>query len=297
MFIIYNTFAIAVTQRRSEIGILRALGATRAQIRTLFLAESAIAGLVGTARGRGVRHRRWRAPWRATSAGCSQDVYGIAQSAEDIEIEPWLIRAAVAMGVVTSLIAAVIPGARGGVRRSCEGVAKGPLSIVERRRKPRPPPLGDRVRGRFGGRACCSAAIASSSTRDTCSRCWRRCCSRPRWRCGWRARCGRCSRWMRPVEGTLAADSLIQAPRRTSGTVAALMLSLALVISLGGLARVELRFDFRLDADRAQSRSVRHHGGKPHRRAVSCFRRRWATDCERSKASAKCSWCAACACW
>jgi hypothetical protein len=27
MFIIYNTFAIAVAQRRSEIGILRALGA------------------------------------------------------------------------------------------------------------------------------------------------------------------------------------------------------------------------------------------------------------------------------
>ena len=42
---------------------------------------------------------------------------------------------------------------------------------------------------------------------------------------------------LRPVEGTLAADSLIQAPRRTSGSVAALMLSLALVISLGGLAR------------------------------------------------------------
>ena len=41
MFIIYNSFAIAVTQRRSEIGILRALGATRGQIRTLFLAESA----------------------------------------------------------------------------------------------------------------------------------------------------------------------------------------------------------------------------------------------------------------
>jgi putative ABC transport system permease protein len=29
MFIIYNTFAIAVTQRRAEIGTLRALGATQ----------------------------------------------------------------------------------------------------------------------------------------------------------------------------------------------------------------------------------------------------------------------------
>ena len=45
MFIIYNSFAIAVTQRRSEIGILRALGATRGQIRTLFLGESAVTGL------------------------------------------------------------------------------------------------------------------------------------------------------------------------------------------------------------------------------------------------------------
>jgi putative ABC transport system permease protein len=43
--------------------------------------------------------------------------------------------------------------------------------------------------------------------------------------------------WLRPVEGTLAADSLLQAPRRTSGAVAALMLSLALVVALGGLTR------------------------------------------------------------
>jgi putative ABC transport system permease protein len=40
-----------------------------------------------------------------------------------------------------------------------------------------------------------------------------------------------------PVEGTLAADSLIQSPRRTSGALTALMLSIALVIALGGMAR------------------------------------------------------------
>src|SRR5438477_4853550 len=51
MFIIYNSFAIAVTQRRSEIGILRALGATRGQIQRLFFLESITAGFVGSALG------------------------------------------------------------------------------------------------------------------------------------------------------------------------------------------------------------------------------------------------------
>ena len=46
MFIIYNSFSIAVVQRRSEIGILRALGATRRQIATLFLGESLVEELV-----------------------------------------------------------------------------------------------------------------------------------------------------------------------------------------------------------------------------------------------------------
>src|SRR5207249_1920467 len=44
-------------------------------------------------------------------------------------------------------------------------------------------------------------------------------------------------KWVRPVEGALAADSLIQSPRRTSATVAAVMLSLALVVAFAGMAR------------------------------------------------------------
>ena len=39
-----------------------------------------------------------------------------------------------------------------------------------------------------------------------------------------------------PAEGTLAADSLVRAPRRTSATVSALMLSLAMVVGFGGFA-------------------------------------------------------------
>src|SRR4029077_19401423 len=51
MFIIYNSFAIAVTHRRAEIGILRALGATRSQVQRLFLMESILAGLLGSILG------------------------------------------------------------------------------------------------------------------------------------------------------------------------------------------------------------------------------------------------------
>ena len=51
VFIVFNSFAIAMTHRRAEIGILRALGATCRQIEKLFLFESVVAGLIGSAVG------------------------------------------------------------------------------------------------------------------------------------------------------------------------------------------------------------------------------------------------------
>ena len=46
-----NTLAISVLERTREIGVLRALGATRAQVRKLVLAEALLLGTVGTALG------------------------------------------------------------------------------------------------------------------------------------------------------------------------------------------------------------------------------------------------------
>src|SRR5947209_19660776 len=87
MFIIYNSFAIAVTQRRSEIGILRALGATRRQIRWLFLGESAVTGLIGSLGGLafGVLIARGIA---ASIGGLIADVYGVAQHADEVAASP-----------------------------------------------------------------------------------------------------------------------------------------------------------------------------------------------------------------
>ncbi|HSN04414.1 MAG TPA: FtsX-like permease family protein, partial [Nitrospira sp.] len=47
MFLIYNTMAFAVAQRRREIGIYRAIGMTQPRVAGLFLAEAALFGLFG----------------------------------------------------------------------------------------------------------------------------------------------------------------------------------------------------------------------------------------------------------
>ncbi len=235
MFIIYNTFAIAVTQRRSEIGILRALGATRGQIRTLFLTESAITGLFGTLAGVafGIAMARGMAGY---IGGLLEEVYGVAQRADSITIEPWLIAAAIAMGVITSLIAGVLPARAAAHVDPVKALQKGRYQSLSEGE--------NRARRRWALLCATASVIALAFHRVT-----------PIFYAGyvlavlaavlmapaaalWLARAIRpILARLRPVEGTLAADSLIQGPRRTSGTVAALMLSLALVISLGGLAR------------------------------------------------------------
>lgn len=50
-FLIYNTISVSVVRRRAEIGVLRAVGASRATVLGLFLAEAALFGLAGAALG------------------------------------------------------------------------------------------------------------------------------------------------------------------------------------------------------------------------------------------------------
>ncbi|HSQ77552.1 MAG TPA: FtsX-like permease family protein [Nitrospirota bacterium] len=51
MYLIYNAVSISVVQRRKEIGILRALGTTRRQIIALFLGETFVIAIIGSALG------------------------------------------------------------------------------------------------------------------------------------------------------------------------------------------------------------------------------------------------------
>jgi putative ABC transport system permease protein len=53
MYLIYNAVSISVVQRRKEIGILRALGATRREIISLFMGETFVMAIVGSGLGLG----------------------------------------------------------------------------------------------------------------------------------------------------------------------------------------------------------------------------------------------------
>jgi putative ABC transport system permease protein len=235
MFIIYNSFSIAVSQRRAEIGILRALGATQAQVRRLFLGESAVAGLFGSVAGLGLGNLLAQAMTGYIST-LFEGVYGMAERADEVSADPRVMGLALAMGVATSLVAGFIPAANASRIDPIQALQKGKFQVLS---------AGEnRIRRLAAAAAALAAAVLSVVGKN------------PVLFYGgfilamlagllltpslalWLARTLRPAlKRLRPVEGTLAADSLIQAPRRTSATVAALMLSLSLVIALGGMAR------------------------------------------------------------
>src|SRR5260370_2864876 len=51
IYIIFNSFTIAVNQRWKEIGILRAVGVERRNIHRMFLCEAFLMGVIGSAIG------------------------------------------------------------------------------------------------------------------------------------------------------------------------------------------------------------------------------------------------------
>ena len=235
MFIIYNSFSIAVIQRRSEIGILRALGATRRQIRWLFLGESAVTGLIGSIGG--VAFGVLIAHAIAASIGTLiADVYGVAQRTDEIARTPGLLAIAVAIGITTSMVAAAIPAMNAARVDPVQALQKGKYQVLSA--------------GESRLRAILALVLGLVSVV-----CLTTAGSRPVFYVGYflaivvalllspllaltLARALRpMLKWVRPVEGALAADSLIQSPRRTSASVAALMLSLALVVAFAGMAR------------------------------------------------------------
>lgn len=104
-FIIFNTFSMLVAQRTRELALLRAIGASRAQVTRSVLGESLLVGLVGSIAGLGVGI--------ALAAGL-QAVLGslFGLDLEGLPVNPRTVVATLLIGVVVTAVAAVLPARR-----------------------------------------------------------------------------------------------------------------------------------------------------------------------------------------
>ncbi|MCU0270639.1 MAG: FtsX-like permease family protein [Acidimicrobiales bacterium] len=105
-FIISNTFAIVVAQRTRELALLRAVGASRRQVRAAVLGEAAVLGLVASLVGVGV------------GVGVALGLKGLFGAlgfdipATGLVVEPSTVAVAVGVGLAVTLVASLLPARR-----------------------------------------------------------------------------------------------------------------------------------------------------------------------------------------
>ncbi|OAI41048.1 hypothetical protein AYO40_03960 [Planctomycetaceae bacterium SCGC AG-212-D15] len=124
LFLVYNVLSVSVAERRHEIGILRALGATRVQVCALFLGEAALLGLMGAALGLplgiGLAQIGLGPMLRVFSELFVQvNTPGVALGADTLAT-------AAAAGVLTALLAAWIPARKASKEQPANAVRRNP---------------------------------------------------------------------------------------------------------------------------------------------------------------------------
>ncbi len=105
-FLIVNTFSILVAQRSRELALLRALGASQRQVTGSVLLEALVLGVVGSTLGLGL------GVLLAEGLRALFGRFGLDLSGQGLVLAPRTAVAAYAVGVVVTLLAALVPALR-----------------------------------------------------------------------------------------------------------------------------------------------------------------------------------------
>ena len=114
-FLIYNTISAYIVRRRQQIGIARAVGASRSMVRAAFLFEGAVFGVLGVAAG--LVLGRLLAIGAVDAVGQTVSSLYVSSTPGEIAFRPWTVAVAVVAGIGVSVLSAWWPA------REAAGVA------------------------------------------------------------------------------------------------------------------------------------------------------------------------------
>jgi putative ABC transport system permease protein len=240
LFLIYNNLAVTVLERRREIGLLRAAGATTGWIRNLFLLQAAMLGAAGTAVGLGL------------GIALGLILVGVlAQSSGQAGLEFVLdgqqLLLVALYGIIATLICALAPAVRAMSVPPLEAIRPQNLFDIERSRR-RTTVLG--LISYIVAALVLSVALAANSGDPglTNSRLLLSALGMVLLFLGTLALTPvlirpltavleRPFKLVAPAETILARNALIRHPNRSALTIAGLVVSTALVVSVAGLSQ------------------------------------------------------------
>jgi len=129
-FLIYNTISVSVVRRRSEIGIVRALGATRATVMAAFLGEAAFFGVVGGLLG--LPLGRVMASGAVRLLGATVDALYVSSRPGSIALTPGSVVATLFIGIGAAVISAISPAREAASVAPVEAMARGRREFLTR---------------------------------------------------------------------------------------------------------------------------------------------------------------------
>ncbi len=235
VFIIFNSFTIAVNQRWKEIGILRAVGVERKYIAGMFLGEAFVMGVIGSVIG------IWAGYYLAVFANkvmgsIAASIYGVVSTPEPSKLYWNLALISFLLGIASSMVGAWFPARAAsyldpvlalhnvearqqesilGWARITLGIALVLLSSALIAFSPAR--VGMTFQFAYAAVMLLGLTILLPKLVQLSARALRPFMD-----------------WTGGSEGALAVDAMIQSPRRSSATVGALMVGLMFVFSTAG---------------------------------------------------------------